>query len=460
MVMDQGKGADLLHTKLGSNRFDAVSSILLFLLVIALSVQGPTLFAIGTMDFTVGHALVGIVGVSSLAWCLCSREGLQFPPAPITALLGLFAVVTCMDVPRFGFGATIFKYVFQYLVLAVSMNLMRLMEPRRAELCIRVSAWIVLAMVLGNACIHVGAFAEYYASPWDGHPNYETVFSGGVNLEATWPAMLGVFMANNRCGWAYLLSAIVFAAGVQSRAGLMLAVGAFVYVVLIKDGVRPSWKRVVSTVFVVLVTAVFTIAGPRALVMTTGMQPSTGDSADVAGGETGSAVSADLQGGAGTGDIEGSSADGDQDSGLPSGLSQGDLIGTPGRKGIWAASLQVFQDAPFFGHGAGNAMDAVRDLSGYPYREDNVHNYPLQVLLDFGLVGFAAFAAVVIGFVVSSARCRFISPFSAFIMLYLVGGMVQFAGGELLAGFAIAGYAAFGSGFESTKSVMRGQIDD
>lgn len=117
MVMGQGKGADLLRNKLGSDRFDAVSSILLFLLVIALCVQGPTLFAIGTMDFTVGHALVGIVGVSSVVWCLCSREGLQLPPTPITALLGLFAVITCMDIPRFGFGATIFKYVFQYLFL-------------------------------------------------------------------------------------------------------------------------------------------------------------------------------------------------------------------------------------------------------------------------------------------------------------------------------------------------------
>lgn len=68
MVMDQGKGAGLLRNKLGSDRFDAISSILLFLLVIALCVQGPTLFAIGTMDFTVGHALVGIVGVSSVAW--------------------------------------------------------------------------------------------------------------------------------------------------------------------------------------------------------------------------------------------------------------------------------------------------------------------------------------------------------------------------------------------------------
>lgn len=459
MVMDQGKGAGLLRNKLGSDRFDAVSPILLFLLVIALCVQGPTLFAIGTMDFTVGHALVGIVGVSSVAWCLCSREGLQLPPTRITALLGLFAVITCMDVPRFGFGATIFKYVFQYLVLAVSVNLMMLMKPRRAELCIRVSAWVVLATVLTNACIHVGAFTEYYASPWDGHPNFETVFSGGVNLEATWPAMLGVFMANNRRGWAYLLSTIVFAAGVQSRAGLMLAVGAFVYVVLIKDGARPSWKRVVLTAFVVLVATAFTIAGPRALVMTTDMEPSAGDSADLTGGETGSAMPADLQGAAGTGNIEESFADGDQASGLPSGQSQGSLIGTPGRKGIWAASFQVFQDAPFFGHGAGNAMDAVRDFSGYPYREDNVHNFPLQVLLDFGLVGFAAFIVVVIGFVGSSAQSRFISPFSAFIMLYLVGGMVQFAGGELLMGFAIAGYAAFGSDFRSTKDVIRGQLD-
>ena len=104
------------------------------------------------------------------------------------------------------------------------------------------------------------------------------------------------------------------------------------------------------------------------------------------------------------------------------------------------------------GHGAGNAMDAIRELSGYPYREDNVHNYPLQVILDFGIVGFAAFLSVVVVFLVSSVRANFTSPFSAFILLYLVGSMIQFAGGELLLGFAIAGYAAFGPTMQTSKS--------
>lgn len=458
--MGQSKGATVLHDRLGLNCFDAICSALLFLLVIALSVQGPTLLVIGTMEFTAGHALVGIVGACSCVWCLRVRRGLRLPPASITALLGLFTIITCIDASQFGFGATILKYAFQYLVLAVSMNLMRLMEPSRAERCVLVSAWVVLVMVLGNACLHAGAFAEYYASPWDGHPNFETVFSGGVNLEATWPAMLGVFMANNHCGWAYLLSTIVFAAGVQSRAGLMLAVGAFAYVVLIKNGGRPSWRRLVSTSLVVFMAAAFSIMGPRALAIAPNAQSAVGDSADSVEAESSSDDTAnESREDEGVDDIVTSSLDSVLDSDPAPGSSQKSLVGTPGRKGIWVASIQVFQDAPLLGHGAGNAMDAVRDLSGYPYREDNVHNYPLQILLDFGFIGFVAFAVVVIGFVVSSARNRFVNPFSAFIVLYLVGGMVQFAGGELLVGFAIAGYAAFGPGFTPAKDV-RGQFGE
>ena len=96
------------------------------------------------------------------------------------------------------------------------------------------------------------------------------------------------------------------------------------------------------------------------------------------------------------------------------------------------------------GYGAGNAMDAVRAVTGYPYREDNVHNYPLQVLMDFGLVGFAVFAVVTLRFLWRGARARFYSPYAAFVLLYLIGGLIQFRGGELLVGFALAGLVAFG----------------
>lgn len=381
-----------------------VNEVLLVLMVVALSVQGPNLFAFGGMDFTLGHALVGVVGAASVARVLLAHARPVLPSASINVLLVVFAAITLADTPAHGFGSTILKYVFQYLVLVVALNLMALVGGEKSERLVMVGAWIVLAIVLVNAVAHAGAFLEYYDHPWDGHPNYATIFSGGVNLEATWPAMLGVFCRNNRSGWAYLGIAYVFGALTQSRAGLMLAVGAIVYVLLIKDGGRPALRRVLGVCAVAVVAALYTFAGPRAA------------SVRVA--------------------AENPPAVEEADPDAPQGI--------PGRRGIWMGSVEAFYDAPVLGYGAGNAMDAVRAVTGYPYREDNVHNYPLQVLLDFGLVGLAVFAVVVVRFLVLGARARFRSPFAAFVVLYLVGGMIQFKGGELLVGFALAGLVAFG----------------
>lgn len=381
-----------------------VNEVLLVLMVVALSVQGPNLFAFGGMDFTLGHALVGVVGAASVVRVLLARVRLVLPSASINVLLVVFAAITLVDTPAHGFGSTILKYVFQYLVLVVALNLMVLVGGEKSERLVMAGAWIVLAIVLVNAVAHAGAFLEYYDHPWDGHPNYATVFSGGVNLEATWPAMLGVFCRNNRSGWAYLGIAYVFGALTQSRAGLMLAVGAIVYVLLIKDGGRPALRRVLVVCAVAVVAALYTFAGPRAA------------SVRVA--------------------AENPPAVEEADPDAPQGI--------PGRRGIWMGSVEAFYDAPVLGYGAGNAMDAVRAVTGYPYREDNVHNYPLQVLLDFGLVGLAVFAVVVVRFLVLGARAHFRSPFAAFVVLYLVGGMIQFKGGELLVGFALAGLVAFG----------------
>ena len=381
-----------------------VNEVLLVLMVVALSVQGPNLFAFGGMDFTLGHALVGVVGAASVVRVLLARVRPVLPSASINVLLAVFAAITLVDTPTHGFGSTILKYVFQYLVLVVALNLMVLVGGEKSERLVMAGAWIVLAIVLVNAAVHAGAFLEYYDHPWDGHPNYATVFSGGVNLEATWPAMLGVFCRNNRSGWAYLGIAYVFGALTQSRAGLMLAVGAIVYVLLIKDGGRPALRRVLVVCAVAIVAALYTFAGPRAA------------SVRVA--------------------AENPPAVEEADPDAPQGI--------PGRRGIWMGSVEAFYDAPVLGYGAGNAMDAVRAVTGYPYREDNVHNYPLQVLLDFGLVGLAVFAVVVVRFLVLGARAHFRSPFAAFVVLYLVGGMIQFKGGELLVGFALAGLVAFG----------------
>lgn len=409
-----------------------VDGVLVALMVVALSVQGPTLFVLGGMDFTCGHALVGIVGALSVARCLLARARPVLPSAPINVLLALFAVITVADAPAHGFGSMIFKYVFQYLVLVVTLNLMVLVGPERSERMVLAGAWVVLGIVLLNAAVNFEEFLHYYESPWNGHPNYPTVFSGGPNLEATWPAMLGVFCHNDRRGRTYLALAFALAALLQSRAGLMLSAGAIVYVVLLRDGTRPNVREVAASVLVVILALLLAVAGPRALSARASVTQS------MAGGDGGS---------------ERVAAENETDSGASRKQSPAKPQGVPGRQGIWPGALEAFGDAPILGYGAGNAMDAVRSVTGYPYREDNVHNYPLQVLLDFGLVGFAAFVAVVVGFLVQGARARLRSPFAAFLLLYLIGGLVQFRGGELLVGFALAGLVAFGHTMRGGRAV-------
>lgn len=407
-----------------------IDKALVVLMVIALSVQGPSLFALGSMDFTVGHALVGIVGALSVLRCLMARNPLTLPPVSLHILLGVYAVVTVLDAPQYGFGTMIFKYVFQYLVLVVVLNLLVLINNGKQSVrLITWGAWIVLALVLVNAISHAGAFIEYYSHPWDGHPNFATIFSGGVNLEATWPAMLGVFFDDNREGRVYLAITYVFAALVQSRAGVMLAVLALAYVILIKRDGGVLAKRIVVVVATAVFAVLFVLVGPRAI---------SAHNAEVRAQQQAALAAATQE----TGPEDTSESTTPQ--------------GTPGRRGIWTGALKAIQDAPVLGVGAGNAMDVVRSLTHYPYREDNVHNYPLQVLVDFGVVGFAAFAVMAIVFLVHNIRARLMSSFGAFVVLYLIGSMIQFAGGELLVGFALAGYFAFGPNMQGGSAWVFG----
>lgn len=408
----------LINQKLFPGKLQ-LNEVLLTLMVIALSVQGPTLFNLGSMGFTLGHALVGLVGCIAAIRCLSVGKRVVLPPTSLHVLFFVFVAITIFDASSvYGFGTMIFKYVFQYLVLVVSLNLFVLIgNKERALRALTLGAWLVLGIVLINAVVHYPVFIEYYSHPWDGHPNYSTVFSGGVNLEATWPAMLGVFFKDNKEGHIYLAITYVFAAIVQSRAGILLAILAIAYVVIIR---RHDASRIAARVAVVLVAALcavlFVLVGPRAI---------AAHQSEVVTHE------AALKATENASVLEGQSI-----SSQPK--------GTPGRRGIWAGAIKLLPDLPLSGFGAGNAMDAVRAITHYPYQEDNVHNYPLQILLDFGVVGFATYAVLAIAFIVHALKAHLLNPFAAFVLLYLIGGLIQFAGGELLVGFALAGYFAFG----------------
>ncbi len=421
-----------------------IDKALVVLMVIALSVQGQVLFSFGGMEFTIGHALVGIVGVASVLRLAVSKIKPVFPSIPVNALYLTFVLITIVDTPTYGFGSLILKYVFQYLVLMVTLNLLVLFDAKSSEQLVMIGAWIVLGIVLLNAAMNFEAFAKYYSNPWDGHPKYPTIFSGGTNLEASWPVMLGAFCHNNRQGRIYLALVFCFAEAVQSRAGLMLAVCVIAYVVLIKDGFKPTLGKILGVGFVSVLAIVLILAGPRAIgAATRNAQLTSTQNSETSVSED--ANSAEVQNSETSTSEDLSSSDNeieDASSSAPANNTSSAVV--MGRKGIWASSVDAFLGSPLFGYGAGNAMNAVRSVAHFYYWEDNVHNYPLQILLDFGLVGFLVFAFITVRFLIINAKHHFCNPYAAFIALYLIGGMVQFRGGELFVGFALAGVIVFG----------------
>lgn len=391
------RALDALGFESGRGRSCYVDGVLFLLMMIAVSVKGSTMLVFGGMEFTFTHAVVGVLGVYIFARCLMAGRGLRLPTAPVNILLATFAVITLIDTPRYGFGSLLLKYVFQYLVILVMVNFYALLGARRSIRLVKAGAWLVLALIVINAAIHYQAFAAYYARPWDGHPNYPTVFAGGVNLEATWPAMFATFFDNDRQGRVYLAFVLFLAVVVTSRAGLLLVAAAAFYVIFLKD--RKIDRRVLIALAACALAFVLVIALGIAL-------------------------------------------------GIPMFdrmTSIGEDGGSRGRLSIWRNAVKVVEMAPVFGVGAGNVMDWVRAFAQYPFQEDNVHMYALQILADFGFVGFAVFAVCVLRFIIHNVRERFHSPFSAFILLYLLISFIQFRGGELPLGFVLAGACAFGA---------------
>ena len=112
----------------------------------------------------------------------------------------------------------------------------------------------------------------------------------------------------------------------------------------------------------------------------------------------------------------------------------GNEAGSNGRLYLWSFFGDVFYRSPLFGCGAGNAITSMREL-GYDRGEDNVHNYFFQVLLDFGVLGFALLSVLFIRYLRNKdipVELRY------YVGLYLLLSFVQFRGAEPLLFFILA----------------------
>jgi len=228
---------------------------------------------------------------------------------------------------------------------------------------------------------------EYPQNPY-AHPELVWLYGGGPNLEATWLVMNAAFFRKSKMFWLYWAFAIAVSTLYASRIGILLA--------LLLAIIQVVSARRFYTVFVLLVVALFSgfllyVINPHSIERFTQI-----------GQEPGSST----------------------------------------RLKMWFGALAVLQQMPIAGYGAGNAIPAIERVTGSEFLEDNVHNYYLQVLLDFGPWDLLSWLWLVFWTMRRSRIFTAKDEIGTYLVLYFLGCFVQFRGAEPLFWFVMGLFLA------------------
>ena len=360
---------------------------LLGVLLVILCLQNIVVVGLGGLDIK----LFQVFGLVILLVSLGVRGSMWRVPSMGLCLLGLFVIgISFLDSFRFGFNAVLLNYAFFFVLVFAVYNLSVGFTLVQWERLIQVAALLVLGLVYVKMLLNSGAIKNFLMNPWAGHPDIETFFGGGVNLEATWLAMFGVFFKKDARGFAYLSGSMLISVVYASRAGVLLSVLSIIYVLAIRPRNRGLAIKLLGVGAIILIALLLLSVTDNPIVERF--------------------------------------------------LSIGEDRGSQGRLNMWQFVLSAFEESPLLGCGAGNAIVHVEVISGMTFSEGNLHNYYFQTLLDFGLVGFSLFMITVFVFLRGAWIGKFSNPFEAFILCYLIVALIQFRGAEPLLAFMVAGY--------------------
>ena len=101
-----------------------------------------------------------------------------------------------------------------------------------------------------------------------------------------------------------------------------------------------------------------------------------------------------------------------------------------GRKAMWEQFPEAMAESNYLGYGAGNAMYGLEKVSGIDFSEQNVHNYYLQVMLEFGLLGLPLYLILVFHLLKRIHWAKMADPLAMILLCYFISSLIQFRGAE------------------------------
>lgn len=289
------------------------------------------------------------------------------------------------------------NYVYALLVFFLFYNY-SIFNINALERLLQICFLVIYIVILFKLVIYYDKIIEFFRSPW-GHPAVPVIYGGDVNLEATWVSLSTAFYMRKSKNIFYfaVLFSLVLAVLYSSRVGFIIAVCSYL-VYFLSSNISKKEKAFVIVISVLGFMFLLTFLLSKL--------------EDVYVLERFTQI--------------GSSKDG----------------GSVGRLMLWRSIDEALLNNFFLGYGAGNSLYAIRLIDDFNFIEDNVHNYYLQVLLDFGIIGFIIYSVFCLYVVLGQVQNKFTDQYGNFILLYFIGSLIQFRGAEPIFWLAVGIYFA------------------
>lgn len=356
-------------------------SILLLLILSPLFLQNITLIGFGSAGLKVFHLSVALFGIFWL-------HGLKFNTQlmPVLLLFSIWVLIGFAVGVKYGISPLILNYIF---ILALTLAVSTQAEMMPFELFRRTLAWIVVpafCYVILNIVLNIDQViaAQAFNIKFGGRPIIPNMlFSGGWNIEASFLALLTVLFVQSRLFFFFLSVTFLVSVAYLSRTGLVL-----VLILLMYWGFFKLYERASSFLLFIILPFVFILLFVAFIGLGYYLDVAVVKRLFIIGSEPGS----------------------------------------QGRLNILQYVVPGLLDSYFLGYGPGNSMDKLIAM-GLETKDNNLHNYYLQVLMDFGFLGLLAFVVFICYFLLSPL---IVLEFKLFFSMYLIASLVQFRGAEPL----------------------------
>lgn len=354
-------------------------------LLLSMCFQKISIISLGVFSFKLFH-LIALLGVIPLV----KRKTIKNPNKKLVLFVLLIILLSLILYIFTKFNSLVLNYAFGVLILFEVYNLGTDIKRGDWLKIGRFAALVLVGLTFIRFIVNANIIVAYLAKGGvNGHIGtiIGTYFEGGSNLEASWVALFGFFFLGDRKSIWYLICSIVISIIFSSRAALIIDALLLLAILFWQKEQKTTIhaKRIIIVcLLLVLSSVVLSRFGLLDYIL--GRFDSVGQKED---------------------------------------------MGSEGRLNMWRYVFEALLRNPL-GYGLGNAIDGIKLVGGHSYRENNVHNIYMQMLLDTGIIGFSMFMITIISFIKKNFAKVFRNQFVAFILAYLIAGFVQFRGGDAI----------------------------